>query len=457
MTTQHDEVGREMQRLLTAMTEGTLDMDGRRRLGELVRDDDAARQLYLDYCQMHAMLKSAHGELTAVAPESLRKRRFAWIVSGIAAALVLATSLTLLFYQNHRASDRAASVVAVRGEVRVAFESKAQPAQVGMRLGSGQGMETGTDGGADLRLADGTTIRLSGSTTMRLRSAAEGHAVELKAGGMGCDVRPQPQGKPLVFVTPHAEVTVLGTAFELTAAPVATSVQVTRGRVRVTGAGGGIELTDGQRVTADAQGIRQWAAVCSIDFRGMKSPPPQLQTVFCDTQTLHSAQRNIVPAPKGIQLEPGGLRFLDPRPAFGDHGLIVSRWAEEIGGDVTIEAEVSAGEKWSLGFAVDGDSFEGYRIIFAVPEYPNGITIDSLYPPGQTLLAQDPRPIPFERDHTLRVEKLGQRIRVWVDREIRIDTEVSHPLANDRRKTVAISNFGASPLIRSVRIWRAAQ
>lgn len=451
MPAQHDEVGREMERLLTAMTEGTLDAGGRRRLGKLIRDDDAARRLYLDYCQMHAMLKSAHGELTAVAPERSRKRWFAWIVSGVAAALVLATSLVWVWYRD----NRAASVVAIRGEVSLVSGGNAQPAKVGMALGPGQGIHTGTDGGADLQLADGSTIQLSSSTRMRLQSAAEGHAIELKAGGMACDVRPQPRGKPLVLVAPHAEVTVLGTAFELTAAPVATSVQVTRGRVRVAGAGGTIELTDGQRATADAQGIRQWAAVCSIDFRGMQSPPPQFQTVFCDTQSLHAARRNIVSAPNGIQCEPGGLRFVDPRPVFGEHGLIVSRWAEEIGGDVTIEAEVSAGEKWSLGLAVDGDSFEGYRIIFAVPEYPNGITIDSFHPSGQTLLAQDPRPIPFERDHTLRVEKLGQRIRVWVDREIRIDTELSHPLAKDRRRTVAISNFGASPLIRSLRVWQA--
>ena len=76
------------------------------------------------------------------------------------------------------------------------------------------------------------------------------------------------------------------------------------------------------------------------------------------------------------------------------------------------------------------------------------------HPSGQGLLAQDPRPIPYERDHILRVEKLGRRIRVWVDGELRIDTELSHPLPKDRRKTFAISNFGEPPLIRSLRVWK---
>jgi hypothetical protein len=165
---------------------------------------------------------------------------------------------------------------------------------------------------------------------------------------------------------------------------------------------------------------------------------------------------NIVPAPHGIRLTDDGLRFVDARPAFGDHGLIVSRWTEAIGSDIAMEVEVSAGQQWSLGFAVDGDSFTGYRIIFAVPEYPNGITIDSLHPSGLTLLAQDPRPIRYDRDHTLRVEKVGQRMRVWVDREIRIDTELSHALASDRKKTFAISNFGDPPVIRSLRVWKSA-
>jgi len=46
--------------------------------------------------------------------------------------------------------------------------------------------------------------------------------------------------------------------------------------------------------------------------------------------------------------------------------------------------------------------------------------------------------------------------RVWVDRELRIDTALSHPLAPDRKQTFAISEFGTGPQIRALRVWKGA-
>jgi hypothetical protein len=109
-----------------------------------------------------------------------------------------------------------------------------------------------------------------------------------------------------------------------------------------------------------------------------------------------------------------------------------------------------------MGMSVDGDSFEGYRIIFVAPDYPNGIEVDSIYPIEATLLAQDPRPISTEQDHTLRVEKRGPQLRVWVDRELRIDTALAYALAPGRTQTFAISSFGLGPQIRALRVWKGA-
>lgn len=447
---------RKMESLLTALTEGMLDEVGRHRLGELVRDEPEARRLYLDYCQMHALLKSAHGVLSAVAPKANRWRRHLWTCSGVAAALVLTLTTSLVLYLHRPSPDYRAFVVSTGGDVHLTREGQAGPAQIGMTLNPGDQIQTGPESTVDLRLADGTTMQLGTESIVRLLSRQDGQCVELKAGNMACDVKSRDRHEPLVFATPHAEVTVLGTVFNLSAAPVATSVRVARGRVRVAGADGSMEVTEGNQATVDVHGACAWSPVCDLDFTAMKDLPPQLETVFCDSANLHTPGRRIVPGPAGVRLEDGGLRFADPRPVFGEHGLIVSRWIEEVPGDLAIEVEVSAGDRWSLGIAVDGDSFQGYRVIFAAPNYPFGITIDSLFPSDMTLLAQDPRQIPYDRGHLLRVERQGQRIRVWVDREIRIDTEVVHPLSSDRRRTFAISNFGASPLIRSVRVWKVA-
>ena len=68
MATPEEDVLREMAGLLGAMTDARLDDAGRRRLAQLVREEPEARRLYLDYCQMHALLRSAHGVLTALEP-----------------------------------------------------------------------------------------------------------------------------------------------------------------------------------------------------------------------------------------------------------------------------------------------------------------------------------------------------------------------------------------------------
>lgn len=151
--------------------------------------------------------------------------------------------------------------------------------------------------------------------------------------------------------------------------------------------------------------------------------PPQLETVYCDSPSLHTAQRKIVAAPNGVRLEDGRLRYVDARQVFGEHGLLVTCWTEAVSG---------------------------------VPNCPNGINVDSIYPVEATLLAQDPRPISTEQDHTLRVEKRGPQQRVWVDQELRIDTQLSYPLAPDRKQTSAISSFGTGPQIRALRVWRVA-
>jgi len=456
MGTPDQDVPREMAALLGAMTEARLDEAGRRRLAELVGREPEARRLYLDYCQMHALLRSAHGVLTALEPPARRRRaaRFAAATAALASTAAIAFVILRLVWPTGGLQP---AIAAVHGEVQILRGGERIPADAGGQIKPGERILTGPNGSAELRLADGTSIRVDGSTDVGFLQGKASRQVQLKTGVVRCEVMEQPPGQPLVFQTPHAELTVLGTAFELLAAPVESRARVHQGRVRWTGGGPSVEVAAGEVCTADIQGVQAWQPVCNLDFSTSQTVPPQLETVYCDTSSLHTAERSIVPAPRGIRLEEGGLRFAEARPMFGEHGLLVSRWAEEVGSDVAIEVEVSAGTKWSLGMAVDGDSFQGYRVIFAAPDYPFGCTIDSLYPAGQMLLAQDPRPLSYERSHVLRVEKYGRRMRVWVDREIRIDTEISHVLASDRRKTFAISNFGESPVIRSLRVWKAAQ
>ena len=59
---------RDFEQLLSRLSEGGLEASEHKRLGLLIESDKTRRQLYLKYCQIHAILRSEHGLLTAWAP-----------------------------------------------------------------------------------------------------------------------------------------------------------------------------------------------------------------------------------------------------------------------------------------------------------------------------------------------------------------------------------------------------
>jgi hypothetical protein len=223
--------------------------------------------------------------------------------------------------------------------------------------------------------------------------------------------------------------------------------------VRLASAGREVVAGAGEVATSDGRELARWTSLCDLNFAEMKALPPQMESVFCLSTLIHTPERKVTAEPLG-RFVPGGFHLGTPGHA---HGLHVWRWKEPVGDDLLMEVDVAGGESWSLGFSMSGDSFEGYRIIFAgLDRYPNGVAIDTIYPKDCVVLAQDPRGIRYEVDHTLRVERRGRRMRVWVDRELRIDTEITHALPEGRRRTFAISNYGAPPLLRGLRVWKAA-
>jgi hypothetical protein len=58
----------EFEQLLCRFPEGRLDPSERERLGLLIESDRTRRMVYLEYCQIHAILRSEHGLLTAWSP-----------------------------------------------------------------------------------------------------------------------------------------------------------------------------------------------------------------------------------------------------------------------------------------------------------------------------------------------------------------------------------------------------
>jgi ferric-dicitrate binding protein FerR (iron transport regulator) len=150
-----------------------------------------------------------------------------------------------------RGTFAGARLVELQGWAEVqARPGEASEVQVGAEVWPGQTLRTGPDDSyAVLELPDGTRLELSADTQIRLAEddPRQGRRLILSTGLLRADVRPQPPDRPLVVVTPQAEIVVLGTCFRVAAVPaIATEVETEAGMVRLT------RLADGASVDVPA-------------------------------------------------------------------------------------------------------------------------------------------------------------------------------------------------------------
>ena len=105
------------------------------------------------------------------------------------------------------------------------------PAAANMELLAGDRI-TGTEQAAGaIAYRDGTRVSLKSACDLALLTEKDAKKIGLTAGTVVCRVTPQATGQPLQFVTPQAQVTVVGTQFTLSVTAQATRVEVAQGRV----------------------------------------------------------------------------------------------------------------------------------------------------------------------------------------------------------------------------------
>lgn len=452
MSTPCEEIRPELEELLGAMSEGQLDAGGTKRLSRILREHPDARQFYLDYCQMHALLESAHGVLQALEnPAVGRRRLLAWCASA-AAVLVVAGA----FFFTKGAAPIDASVAFVQGSAWVVRDDRKVPIADVREMRAGDRIVTTPEARTDLRYRDGSQVVVMEKSEVRLRD--DGRArMELREGTVRCEVSPQPPERPFIVSTPQADAVVVGTSFDLTSSREETRLQTRSGRVRLTSEAGSVEVGPGEKGSATAAGVVRWVPVADLDFTRMTEIPASFETTFCESATHLTPNRKVERVTDRLRFGKDGLSFIQGPENQWKHGLVVLAAKEPVGEDVLLEADVAGGKQWSLQLSVSGDAFEGYRVVFAaLDEYPNGIAIDTISAKELMVLARDPRPISYDKDHTLRLERRGARIRAWIDGQIRIDTEVTQPLPENRRRTFSLANFGASASVRALRVWKPA-
>ena len=105
----------------------------------------------------------------------------------------------------------------------------------------------------ELEFHDGSTGMISGDSILTFSDERQ-KELRLKQGRFSADVRPQPEGKPMLIHTPAAVLEVIGTQFDVEAGPESTMLYVREGKVQIRRVGDGktVDVPAGHRVVAAA-------------------------------------------------------------------------------------------------------------------------------------------------------------------------------------------------------------
>jgi WD40 repeat protein len=147
-----------------------------------------------------------------------------------------------------------ATLSRVDGDVVAIVRDKRVPAISGQNVVEAQGLELAANASAILTMPDSTRIDLKGGTTLRQISENEsGKRIVVTAGALDANVTKQPPERPLLIVTPNAELKVIGTKFSVVAAASTTRLNVREGKVRLTRTAdsASVDVAGGQYVFAE--------------------------------------------------------------------------------------------------------------------------------------------------------------------------------------------------------------
>ncbi len=259
----------ELLSLLDILCDGKLAEGQFDRLQELLKDDADAQRLYCVYVDLHLGLRHIAGVESSVSRGVLPllemptgKRRIgvrkavrlvlaASLLASAAAAVVLA--IVLFPPDGSRNSQMEIALKHVHGNVRIeSVDGRVRTSNADEAITPGQSLNTiGAESLAVVHYADSTKLLIAGNSTVTFRKANQ---LIVKQGTISASVVTQPALMPLVIETPNADVEVLGTEFDLSAADKYTNLKVNHGRVKLTRPSDGksVVVTKGKRVVASA-------------------------------------------------------------------------------------------------------------------------------------------------------------------------------------------------------------
>ena len=161
---------------------------------------------------------------------NLSTRKSTWyILTAVAALIFLVASITFFSF-----STPLAKLSNIVGDVAIIRGGKRLPVFDEMSVLEDDTVITGFDSEADLRYSDGTSLHFAPETRSIFCSIlGEGKRIKLLSGEVKGVVAHQPAGKPMIFITNNAEITILGTTVNISIIDGRTTLKVLKGNVSI--------------------------------------------------------------------------------------------------------------------------------------------------------------------------------------------------------------------------------
>ena len=221
--------------LLLEYKEGSISDDDLALLQIMLKEDESLREHFVKAQALDAMLSieeefALPEEIYSQAKEPV-KGDFSILLK--IAALLLISGVIAGFFMNQKASENA--VIASMGEVGegvlVLRNGNTLKLSEFEDVEDGDKIITASKGASLSYLNETTTIFLKENSEVVFKLVKGAKIILLNKGDIICDVDKQPLDKPMKILTPHAEATVLGTQFLLTANADNSKLHVTEGSV----------------------------------------------------------------------------------------------------------------------------------------------------------------------------------------------------------------------------------
>lgn len=203
----------EFVELLVAVTEGDLDFAQRAELNEIINNDEASREYYIEYVSLHAMLELQHQGMPAIempletSRELLPQQRSSWtpfVAFAIAASLLFV--VVHYVYENY-GPGRSVVATLIDGSHFAWENADDQPMDGSLKPGRGQVIT----GRGNLELSGGVLIVMQGPADFELLD--QPNRFKFDRGVMRAVVPPGAEG--FTVIAGGVEIVDLGTEFGL--------------------------------------------------------------------------------------------------------------------------------------------------------------------------------------------------------------------------------------------------